>query len=106
MNRGDVRWYKIVKPDKRRPVVILTRGSALEYLSEVTVVPITSTIRDIPSELILTQSDGMPRDCAVNLDHIQTVARGKVGSLITKLNPDKVRALRRACLFALGFESP
>jgi len=105
MNRGDVRWYKFVKPDKRRPVVILTRGSALEYLSEVTVAPITSTIRDIPSEVILTQSDGMPRECAVNLDHIQTVARGKVGSLITKLNSTKMRAVRGACLFALGFES-
>lgn len=105
MNRGDVRWYKFVKPDKRRPVVILTRGSALEYLSEVTVAPITSTIRDIPSEVTLTPSDGMPRDCAVNLDHIQTVPRGKVGSLITKLNSGKMRDLRRACLFALGFES-
>ena len=105
MNRGDVRWYKFVRPDKRRPVVILTRDSALEYLSDVTVVPITSTIRDIPSEEILTKSDGMPRDCAVNLDHIQTVARGKIGSLITTLNFEKMRALRRACIFALGFES-
>ena len=105
MNHGDVRWYKFVKPDKRRPVVILTRGSALEYLSEVTVAPITSTIRNIPSEVILTQSDGMPRDCAVNLDHIQTVARGKIGSLITTLHASKMSALRRTCLFALGFES-
>ncbi len=105
MNHGDVRWYKFVKPDKRRPVVILTRDSALEYLNEVTIAPITSTIRDIPSEVILTQSDGMPRECAVNLDHIQTVARGKVGSLITKLNSGKMRALRQACLFALGLES-
>ena len=106
MNRGDVRWYKFAKPDKRRPVVILTRDSALEYLGEVTVAPITSTIRDIPSEVVLTQLDGMPRECAVNLDHIQTVARGKVGSLITTLTSDKMRALRRACFFALGLESP
>ena len=105
MNHGDVRWYKFVKSDKRRPVVILTRGSALAYLSEVTVAPITSTIRDIPSEVILSQSDGMPRDCTVNLDHIQTVARGKVGSLITTLRSSKMKTVRRACLFALGFES-
>ena len=105
MNRGEVRWYKFVRPDKKRPVVILTRDSALEYLGEVTVAPITSTIRDIPSEVILRQSDGMLRDCAVNLDHIQTVARGKVGSLITTLNSGKMRDLRRACLFAIGLES-
>ena len=73
MKRGEVRWYKFPQPDKRRPVVILTRDSALEFLGEVTVAPITSAIRDIPSEVLLTKDDGMPRDCAVNLDHIQTV---------------------------------
>ena len=49
IKRGDVRWYKFDAPDKRRPVVILTRDSILAYLGEVTVAPITSTIRDIPS---------------------------------------------------------
>jgi mRNA interferase MazF len=48
MNRGEVRWYKFNKPDKKRPVVILTRNSAIEYLGEVTIAPITSIIRDIP----------------------------------------------------------
>ena len=62
-----------------RPVLILTRDSILEYLGEVTVVPVTSTIREIPSEVFLSEQDGMPRDCAVNCDHIQTVSKGKVG---------------------------
>ena len=77
MQRGDVRWYQFSHPDKKRPVVILTRSSAIEFLGEVTVAPITSTIRDIPSEVVLTVEDGLPHDCAVNLDHIQTVSRGK-----------------------------
>ena len=76
MRRGDVRWYKFRRPDKKRPVVVLTRDSALDFLGEVTVAPITSTIREIPTEVILGSADGMPRDCAVNLDHIQTVSRG------------------------------
>ncbi len=103
MHRGEVRWYKFSKPDKRRPVVILTRDSALEFLGEVTVAPVTSTVRDIPSEVLLTDADGMPRDCAVNLDHIQTVAKGKIGTVITTLNPRRMSELRSACLFALGF---
>lgn len=103
MKRGEVRWYKFAKPDKNRPVVVLTRNSVLEFLGEVTVAPITSTIRDIPTEVLLTKEDGMPQECAVNLDHIQTVSKGKIGPLITTLNPMKMSELRSALLFALGF---
>ena len=83
--------------------MILTRDSALEFLGEVTVAPITTTIRDIPTEVPLTKTDGMPRDCAVNLDHIQTVSRGRIGSLIIRLGAEKMLLLRSALLFALGF---
>ena len=102
MKRGEVRWYKFPRPDKRRPVLILTRDSALEFLGEVTVAPITTTVRDIPSEVPLTPADGMPRHCAVNLDHIQTVSRGRIGPLITTLPQQKMRPLAPALLFALG----
>jgi len=103
MNRGEVRWYKFQNPDKRRPIVILTRSSALDFLGQVTVAPVTSTIRDIPSEVLLGREDGMPRECAVNLDHIQTVSRGRVGSLITTLKASKMQEIRSSLLFALGF---
>ena len=103
MNRGEVRWYKFQNPDKKRPVVILTRSSALDFLGEVTVAPVTSTIRDIPSEVLLGREDGMPRECAVNLDHIQTVSRGQVGSLITTLKATRMQEIRSSLLFALGF---
>ena len=103
MRRGEVRWYKFTQPDKRRPVVILTRESALAFLGEVTIAPITSTIRDIPSEVLLTEADGMARQCAVNLDHVQTVAKAKLGAVITTLSPRKMAELRTALLFALGF---
>lgn len=103
MQRGEVRWYKFRRPDKKRPVVVLTRDSALSYLGEVTIAPVTSRIRDIPSEVILGPHDGMKVDCAVNLDHVQTVSRGKVGSLITTLPESRLTEIRDALLFALGY---
>ena len=102
MKRGEIRWYKFKAPDKKRPVLILTRDSILEYLGEVTVAPITSTIRDIPSEVLLSKYDGMPKNCAINFDHIQTVSKGKVGSFISTLSPQKMEQVRQAILFALS----
>jgi len=102
MKRGEIRRYKFKAPDKKRPVLILTRDSILEYLGEVTVAPITSTIRDIPSEVFLSENDGMPEDCVINFDHIQTVSKGKIGSLITTLSPGKMQQVREAILFALN----
>jgi mRNA interferase MazF len=93
---------QIITPDKKRPVLILTRDSALEYLDEVTVAPVTSTVRDIPSEAFLSKNDGMTKDCAINFDHIQTVSKGKIGSLITKLSADKLEQVRAAIQFALN----
>ncbi len=103
MRRGEVRWYRFSTPDKKRPVLILTRSSALEFLGEVTVAPVTSTIREIPSEVRLTQDDGMPRNCAVNLDHVQTVTRAKLGPLIATVPAGKMSEVRAALLFAQGF---
>ncbi len=102
MKRGEVRWYKFKHPDKKRPVVILTRNSILEYLGEVTIAPVTSTIRDIPSEVLLSRLDGMHNDCAVNCDHIQTVAKSNVGPMITSLSKEKLREVRDAINFALN----
>jgi mRNA interferase MazF len=101
MKHGEIRWYKFANPDKKRPVLILTRNSVLEYLGEVTIAPITSTIRDIPSEVFLSRLDGVPRDCAINCDHLQTVSKGKIGALITFLPPDKMVDVGRAIRFAL-----
>ncbi len=103
MRRGEVRWYRFRAPDKQRPVVLLTRDSAMEYLGEVTVAPITSTIRNIPTEVVLGPRDGMPRECAVNLDHVQTVMRGRLGALVTTLSTRRLSEIRAALLFALGY---
>jgi mRNA interferase MazF len=104
MERGEIRWYEFKPPDKKRPVVILTRNSIIGYLGEVTIAPITTTIRTIPSEVPLGMEDGLKTDCAVNVDHIQTVSKKKIGSLISKLSSDKMEQIKTAVLFALGFD--
>ena len=101
MKRGEVRWYTFNRPDKKRPVLILTRNPVIEYLGEVTIAPITSTVRDIPSEVFLSTEDGMPKECAVNCDHLQTVAKTKIGSLITTLPAQKLTTVGQAVRFAL-----
>lgn len=102
MKRGEIRWYTFKSPDKKRPVLILTRDSTITYLSEITVAPITSTIREIPSEVFLSRDDGMSRDCAINCDHIQTVAKAKIGTILTTLPEQKMKLVRDAIKFALN----
>lgn len=103
MKRGEIRWFKFPYPNKKRPVLILTRTEIIEYINEITIVPITSTIRDIPSEVILTRLDGMTKNCAVSCDHIQTISKQKIGNLITSLNEEKMSEVQEAVMFALGF---
>ena len=102
MKRGEIRWYKFTHPDKKRPVLILTRNSILEYLGEVTVAPLTSTIRNIPSEVSVGPHEGLGKDCAVNCDHIKTISKAKLGGLITALPASKMNEVRQAIHFALG----
>ncbi|MCP4164863.1 MAG: type II toxin-antitoxin system PemK/MazF family toxin [Chloroflexi bacterium] len=105
MIRGEVRWYTCKAPDKRRPVVILTRDSAISFLTGITVAPITTTVRDIPSEVYLSaDEDGVLSPSAVNLDNIQTVDKRKLGSRLTKLSSERMDEVDSALCFALGVD--
>ncbi|MDT5261125.1 MAG: mRNA interferase MazF [Acidobacteriota bacterium] len=106
MNQGDVYWHTFRAPDKRRPVVILTRNSAIPLLTGITVAPLTTTIRGIPSEVLLTAAeDGVSTDCAVNTDNLQTVQKASLGTYLTHLSLEKMREVRAAIEFALGFDA-
>ncbi|MBI4701427.1 MAG: type II toxin-antitoxin system PemK/MazF family toxin [Deltaproteobacteria bacterium] len=105
MRRGEVRLFGFPPPDKERPVVVLTRSSALRFLNRVTVAPVTSTVRDIPTEVVLDEDDGMRGRCAVNLDHVVTVPRQGLGRRLTALRADKLAAICRALDFALGCDA-
>ena len=100
--RGDIRLYQFGPPDKKRPVVILTRGSAIDYLSTVTVAPITSTIRGVPSEVVLNEEDGMKGPCAVNLHNAVTISQDRLGRRIAQLSSLRMREICAALRFSLG----
>ncbi len=106
MKRGDVCWYTFPAPNKRRPVLILTRDSAIALLNSVTIAPITSTIRSIPTEVVLTAADGLPDSCAANFDNIQTVPKSNLSRPITHLSAAKMKAAAGAIGFALGLIDP
>jgi len=100
--RGDVRLYQFAPPDKNRPVVVLTRDSAIAYLSTVTVAPISSTIRDVPSEVILDEGDGMKAPCAVNLHNAVTISQNRLGRRVAQLSSLRMREICAALRFSLG----
>lgn len=100
--RGDVRLYGFAPPDKKRPVVVLTRDSAISYLSTVSVAPITSTIRGVPSEVVLGEEDGMKAACAVNLHNTITVSQDRLGKRVTRLHGLRMKEICVALRFSLG----
>ena len=102
MMRGEVRLYRFSPPDKQRPVVVLTRPSAITYLSAVTVAPISSTVRGVPSEVVLTEEDGMKHACAVNLHNVVTVSKEHLGRRVAMLSSERLAQVCSALGFALG----
>ena len=100
--RGDVRLYRFARPDKLRPVVVLTRNSVLQYLSKVSVAQVTSTIRGVPAEVVLDEDDGMKAPCAVNLHNIATVPQNELGRLVAQLSPRRMNEICAALRFSLG----
>lgn len=100
--RGDVRLYQFAPPDKKTPVVVLTRDSAIGYLSTVTVAPITSTIRGVPSEVVLSEEDGMKSSCAINLHNAVTVSQNRLGRRVAQLGSARMGEICAAVRFSLG----
>ena len=82
--------------------MVLTRDSAMPYLSRVTVAPITSTIRGVPSEVIVGPDDGLKAPSAVNLHNVLTIAKENIGRRVAQLGDDRMREICRALGFALG----
>lgn len=101
MKRGEVWWASLPKPAGRRAVVLLSRDEAYQVRNLVTIAPITTRIRNIPVEVRLGPSDGLPRECAVNLDTIATIPKSLLADRIIFLNPEKLQAINEAIRFAL-----
>jgi len=100
--RGDIWLYRFARPDKRRPVVILSRQAALDHLTTAIVAPVTSTIRGLPSEVRVGPADGLSRDSVVNLDHLYTVPKSDLRVHLGRLDPARLERVCEAINVALG----
>lgn len=89
-------------PDKRRPVLVLTRQSAIQFLHTVTVAPITSVIRGIPSEVLVGVEHGLKKQSSVNLDHMQTIEQARLRTFVGTLPIQKMAEVCRAIGVATG----
>ena len=102
---GDIRLVDFEQPDKRRPVLVLTRTSAIPVLHAITVAPVTRTIRGIPTELRVGIAEGLKGESVVNLDSIQTVSKERVGRYVGSIARNRKMDLRLALLFALELDA-
>lgn len=104
LSRGAVHLCRLPRRISKRPVLILTRESAVRHLSTVTVAPITSTIRSVPSEVILDENDGMKDRCAVYLHNAVTIAQERLGKRVATLSAERMQQVCAALWFSLGCE--
>lgn len=104
MRRGEIRWYTFRPPDKRRPVLLLTRDEVIDELGEAIVAPATRRVRGLRSEVLLGPEDGMPTDCALNFDHVSIAQKGRLGGLLCELPAPRWPEVRSALLAACGFD--
>jgi mRNA interferase MazF len=104
MRRGEIRWYTFASPDKRRPVLLLTRDAVIDTLNELIVVPATRTIRGLSTEVLLSPDDGMPTACALNFDHVGIAQRSRLGAVVATLSQSRWLEVENALLIACGFE--
>ena len=105
MKRGEVWWANLPPPQRRRPVVLLSRDAAYPVRESVTIATVTTRARRIPVEVPLGPEDGMPRPCVVNLDNISTVDKDLMQEHITTLSHEKLQAVEAAIHFALDLET-
>ena len=102
INRGEIWTYAFRAPDKRRPVLVLSRQDVIGLLHTVMVAPITSTILGAPSEVIVGVDEGLKHDSAVNLDHVQTVEQTRLVGRRGQVTPAKMAQICRALAIATG----
>jgi mRNA interferase MazF len=96
--------FRFARPDKERPVLLLTRSDMIGRLNTVTVAPLTRTLRGVASEVAVGVECGLKEPSAINLHHVVTVPRSGVRRFVGVVSPAVLHQVRDALLFALGFE--
>jgi mRNA interferase MazF len=102
VTRGENWLYTFKPPDKRRPVLVLSRPDVIPLLSTVMVAPITSTIRGAPSEVVVGVDEGLKMESAVNLDHVQTVDQAALRHYVGSVSREKMASVCRGLAIAVA----
>jgi mRNA interferase MazF len=105
VSRGEIWLYEFKPPDKRRPVLVLSREDVIGLIRTVMVAPITSAIRGAPSEVIVGLDEGLKSRSAVNLDHVQTVEQRLLRRYVGRLSADRMSEVCKALALAVGCET-
>lgn len=85
-------WYEDPRAG-RRPFLVMSRDEAIPVLNQLLAVPATRTVRGIPTEVELDASDGMPGRCVLTLDNVSLVRTSLLTERITRLDPERMRAV-------------
>ena len=104
MKRGEIWWAELEPPAGKRPVLLLSKDEAYAVRSLVIVAPVTTRIRGIAAEVLLTIEDGMPQACVVNLDVITTIPKDCLRSRHAILTHTKLKEIEEAIHFAMGLD--
>lgn len=104
LNRGEIWLLTLARPDKRRPVLVLTRPALIQVLNSVTVAAVTSSMRGSPTEVEVGPEDGLKATSCVNLCNVFTVPQGELRTFVGTLSAEKMNRVCRALAIACGCE--
>ena len=94
----------LVRLDKTRPALVLTREGARSAMTKVTIAPITTTIKGLSSEVPVGPENGLDHDCVVSLDNVVTVPTSRLGRTIGFLSAEQEDDLARAVVRAYDLD--
>jgi mRNA interferase MazF len=104
VTRGEVWWAELAGDAGYRPVVIISRGDAIEQRRNVSIAEITRVVRSLPSEVLIHAADGMPSDCVINADNLHTIPKDRLRRRILALSGEQLFALGQALRYSLDLE--
>ena len=106
MQRGEVWWAALPSPESPHPVVLLSPTRVMQRRRRISVVPVTSTVRGLPTEVGLDERDGMRRPCVAAAHDVVTIDKRALLQAITTLSDDRMADIERALHVALGIRLP
>ena len=103
MKQYELWWAELPEPVGTRPVLLLSRSGAYQYLNRVLVVEVTTKVRQIPQELVLGRREGLPRSSVANFDNLRAVPVSTLVERIGCLTAARIIEAKHALGYALGW---